>query len=127
MRTGRVFMRLELAGATLLSVWLLCAGNVGGNGGWLALLLAGAVVQAVVIGTFPHPLGTRALSLQSALVVLMLGMGIDGTGGALSPILLFYLWIIGFVAWYLPRRATAVQVGRSLGAVTGQGPARRGR
>ena len=110
-RAARVFMRLELAGAALLALWLLCVGEKTWSEGWLAALLLAAVIQALAVGMFPRPLGTRGLSINAGLVVVMLGCGIRATGGAVSPVFLFYLWVVGFAGWYLPAREALLQAG----------------
>ena len=107
---ARVFMLLELLGAVLLLVWLLFPGDVTLGRGWLALLAIVGVAQALGVGMVRRPLGVRVYSLLLGSVVALLGVGVYFSGAALSPLLLFYVWIVAYAGWYLPARHVSIQV-----------------
>ena len=105
-----VFMRLELLGAALVATWLLIPGARDLGEEWLGLMALAAGVHAIVIGLVRRPPRTWTYAPLLGCIVAALGVAVYFSGDALSPVCLFYLWVVAFAGWYLPARTLSLQV-----------------
>ena len=98
-----------VAHAGLIGAWMAFPGDSGLGKGWLAVIVSAAVGQAAGVGLIRRPLGAGAYSLLLGLAVALLDLAIYFSGEALSPLFLFYVWVVAFAGWYLPARHVWLQ------------------
>lgn len=107
----RALVRIELAAAAIVALWIAVPQNSDLNRPALAAIVAVALLKAAAVATRRLPVSDGSITAMSTFGAGLIGAGIYLSGGAASPGVLLYLWLVAFAAWYLPPAFIAVQVG----------------
>ena len=107
---ARVFAGLELVGVSLVLIWVFIPGSEGIAKGWVSVVAVAAFVQASALWWGSARVPPRLLSALLAFATGLVSVAVYLSGAELSPVAFFYVWVVGFAAWYLPRVHTALHV-----------------
>ena len=106
---ARVLGLLQLVAVGLSAVWVLVPGKTGVDTVGVLVVVGVICVVAGALLYMRTPLPFAAFPIILAFSTTAVGLGINFSSGHLSPLVLFYIWVPAYAAWFFPRRWLALE------------------